>query len=50
LNELEKNRINRATTPDKIKEVLKDIPIQRNKYAWDNFFKEVDKDKNIKED
>jgi hypothetical protein len=50
LGDLEKNRINRATTPDKIKEVLKDIPIQRNKYAWDNFFKEVDKDKNIKEE
>jgi hypothetical protein len=29
LNDLEKNRINKATTPDKIKEVLEDIPKQR---------------------
>jgi hypothetical protein len=29
LNDLEKNRINKATTPEKIKEVLDDIPKQR---------------------
>jgi len=29
LNDLEKNQINKATTPDKIKAVLADIPQQR---------------------
>jgi hypothetical protein len=30
---LEENRINKATTPEKIQEVLKDIPVIRRKKA-----------------
>ncbi|KLL04619.1 MAG: hypothetical protein MRERV_16c027 [Mycoplasmataceae bacterium RV_VA103A] len=47
---LEENRINKAPTPEKIQEVLKDIPVVRRKKAWENFFTNHDTLGNIKEE
>lgn len=42
LNDLEKNRIMKATTPEKIQEVLTNIPLEREKKEWDKFFRDHD--------
>ncbi|MEG7978958.1 MAG: hypothetical protein NY202_03485 [Mollicutes bacterium UO1] len=47
LNDLEKNQINKATTPDKIQAVLADIPKQRRIKEWNNFFEKHDLLNNI---
>lgn len=47
----EKRRIDKeAHTPEEIQKILQDIPVQRKKLAWDQFFREREGDSRINKD
>ncbi|CAG8791696.1 17845_t:CDS:2, partial [Racocetra persica] len=50
-NDTEKRRIDKEShTPEGIQTILKDIPVQRRKLAWDKFFREREGDSRINKD